>query len=70
MCTTFNVFIITNTMHTIGVDKITLFKTTKNNVLSPTCFDPYWIIIREDYTLLTKLLRRVINWKGDLANKV
>ena len=23
-----NIFIITNTMHTIGVDKITLFKTT------------------------------------------
>jgi hypothetical protein len=39
-------------MHTIGVDKITLFKTTKNNVFSPTCFDPHWIIIREVYTLL------------------
>jgi len=24
----FKIFIITNTMHTIGVDKITLFKTT------------------------------------------
>ena len=44
-------------MHTIGVDKITLFKTTSNNVLSPTCFDPHWIIIREDCTLLVKLLR-------------
>ena len=37
------IYIITNTMHTIGVDKITLFKTTQNNVLSPTCFDPHWI---------------------------
>ena len=27
-CNMINIFIITNTMHTIGVDKITLFKTT------------------------------------------
>jgi len=27
-CNMIDVFIITNTMHTIGVDKITLFKTT------------------------------------------
>ena len=54
-------------MHTIGVDKITLFKTTKNTVLSPTYFDPHWIIIREVYTLFAKLLRRLINWKGDLV---
>jgi hypothetical protein len=54
-------------MHTIEVDKITLFKTTLNNVFSPTCFDPHWIIIREVYTLLAKLLCRLINWKGDLV---
>jgi hypothetical protein len=62
-----HIFIITNTMHTIGVDKITLFKTTQNNILSPTCFNPHWIIIREVYTLFAKLLRRLINWKGDLV---
>ena len=62
-----HIFIITNTMHTIEVDKITLFKTTLNNVFSPTCFDPHWIIIREVYTLLAKLLCRLINWKGDLV---
>jgi len=61
------IFIITHTMHTIGVDKITSFKTTLNNVLSPTCFDPYWIIIREVHTLFAKLLPRLINWKGDLV---
>jgi len=27
-CNIIDIFIITNTMHTIGVDKITLFKTT------------------------------------------
>ena len=27
-CNMINIFIITNTIHTIGVDKITLFKTT------------------------------------------
>jgi len=53
-------------MYTIGVDKITLFK-NYYNVLSPTCFDPHWIIIRENCTLLAKLLRRLINWKGDLV---
>jgi len=53
-----HIFIITNTIHTIGVDKITLFKPTFNNVLSPTCFDRHWIIIREVYTLFAKLLRR------------
>ena len=57
-------------MHTIGVDKITLFKTTKNNVLSPTCFDPYWIVIREVYTLFAKLLPSLINWKGDLLSRL
>ena len=62
-----HLFIITNTMHMIGVDKIALFKTTWNNVLSPTCFDPHWIIIREVYTLFAKLLHRLINWKGDLV---
>jgi len=66
-CNMINIFIVANTMHTIGVDKITLFKTTQNNVLSPTCFDPHWIIIREDCTLLAKLLRRLVNWKGDLV---
>ena len=54
-------------MHTIGVDKITLFKTTSNNVLSPTCFDSHWIINREVYTLLAKLMRRLIDWRGNLV---
>jgi len=44
-----DIFIITNTMHTIGVDKITLFKTTKNNVFSPTCFDPHSSMYIQEY---------------------
>jgi len=54
-------------MHTIGVDKSHYLKPLKNNVFSPTCFDPHWIIIREVYTLFAKLIRRLINCKGDLV---